>query len=220
MCHHWKYGPLFNTGLHQKQKLFSQFSFSPQFVYPCGVQYVTSLLIHPRWLPILSRIKATLLWVAPKDMCGQPPFPGPLSHLWTQLGFQSHKVSCCPGRPLASHICLLAHLLTPLILTVHSLTFFLSFWVLVTFYASSVVTVRSLNFKIPSYRGAWVAQSVKCPTLDLGSGHNLTVCGFKPCIGLCADSPKPAWDSVAPSLSAPHLLTLSLTCSLSLSQNK
>ena len=37
-------------------------------------------------------------------------------------------------------------------------------------------------------RGAWVAQSVKRLTLDFGSGHDLTVRGFKPCMGLCADS--------------------------------
>ena len=29
-------------------------------------------------------------------------------------------------------------------------------------------------------RGARVAQSVKRPTLDFGSGHDLTVCGFEP----------------------------------------
>ena len=43
--------------------------------------------------------------------------------------------------------------------------------------------------------GAWVARSVKHPTLDFGSGHDLTAHGFKPCIGLCADSMEPAWDS-------------------------
>ena len=34
---------------------------------------------------------------------------------------------------------------------------------------------------------AWVAQSVKPPTLDLSSGGDLTVCGIEPCAGLCAD---------------------------------
>ena len=29
--------------------------------------------------------------------------------------------------------------------------------------------------------GAWVAQLVKCPTLDLGSRHDLTVCEFDLC---------------------------------------
>ena len=28
--------------------------------------------------------------------------------------------------------------------------------------------------------GAWVAESVKHPTLDFGSGHDFTVHGFKP----------------------------------------
>ena len=36
-------------------------------------------------------------------------------------------------------------------------------------------------------RGAWVAQLVK----RLSSGHDLSVRGFKPCVGLCADSSKP-----------------------------
>ena len=54
--------------------------------------------------------------------------------------------------------------------------------------------------------GTWVAQSVECPTLDSGSGHDLTVCEFEPRIGLCADSTEPAWDC----LSAPPLLMLSL----------
>ena len=31
-----------------------------------------------------------------------------------------------------------------------------------------------------------MAQLVKHPTLDLGSGHDLRVCEFKSCIGLCA----------------------------------
>ena len=51
--------------------------------------------------------------------------------------------------------------------------------------------------------GAWVAESVKHPTLDLSSGHNLMVCGFESRIGLCADSMKPTWDSLSPSLSLP-----------------
>ena len=37
-------------------------------------------------------------------------------------------------------------------------------------------------------RTAWVAQLVKGLTLDFSSGHDLTVGGVKPCIGLCADS--------------------------------
>ena len=29
-------------------------------------------------------------------------------------------------------------------------------------------------------RGSWVVQWVKCPALDFGSGHDLTVCGSSP----------------------------------------
>ena len=55
-----------------------------------------------------------------------------------------------------------------------------------------------------------MAQSVKRPTLDLGSGYDLMVCGFRPYVGVHADSVEPAWDSLFPSLSAPPLLSLSL----------
>ena len=41
-----------------------------------------------------------------------------------------------------------------------------------------------------------MAQSVKLPALGLGSGHDLTVRGFEPREGLCADSDDPAWDSL------------------------
>ena len=61
-----------------------------------------------------------------------------------------------------------------------------------------------------AYRTGWrapkVAPSVKRPTLDFGSGHDLMVCGFEPHVGLCADSTEPAWDALSPSLSAPPLL--------------
>ena len=40
-------------------------------------------------------------------------------------------------------------------------------------------------------RGAWVAHSVKCLTLDFGSGHDLTVRGIEPCVELSADSAEP-----------------------------
>ena len=53
--------------------------------------------------------------------------------------------------------------------------------------------------------GAWVAQSVKRPTLDIGSGHDLTVHEFKPHIGLCTDGMEAVWDSASPFLSAPPL---------------
>ena len=57
-------------------------------------------------------------------------------------------------------------------------------------------------------------QSVKRLTLGSGSGHGLAVHEFKPCVRLYAESTEPAGDSLSPSLSAPPLLTLSL------SQNK
>ena len=56
--------------------------------------------------------------------------------------------------------------------------------------------------------GAWVAQSGKHPTLDFGSGHDLTVREFEPRVGLCADSSETAWDSFSLPLSPP------LPCSL------
>ena len=69
-----------------------------------------------------------------------------------------------------------------------------------------------------------MAQSVKSLTLDAGSGHNLRVHGIKPCVGLCADSAKPAWDSLSLSLSAPCLLThthsLKINKHLQIKQNK
>ena len=51
-----------------------------------------------------------------------------------------------------------------------------------------------------------MAQLVERPTLDFGSDHDLTVREFEPHIGLCADSVKPAWDSVSLplSLTLPH----------------
>ena len=67
-----------------------------------------------------------------------------------------------------------------------------------------------------SGRGVWVAQSIKCLTLDFGSGHDLTVCGFWPCVGLYANSAKPAWDSLSLSLSVPPSPPLML----SISQNR
>ena len=57
-----------------------------------------------------------------------------------------------------------------------------------------------------------MAQSVKRPTLDFDSGHDLTVYGTEPRVGLCADSSEPSWDSVSSSLSA----LLPLACALSL----
>ena len=68
--------------------------------------------------------------------------------------------------------------------------------------------------------GAWVVQPVKHPTLDFGSGHDLTVCGIEPRVRIHADSTGPAWDSLSLSLSAPPLLVSVHSLSLSLKVNK
>ena len=64
------------------------------------------------------------------------------------------------------------------------------------------------------FRGTWLAQSVEHPTLDFGSGHDLTVHEFKPRVRLCADITEPACDSLSlslsPSASALPLLVLCL----------
>ena len=63
------------------------------------------------------------------------------------------------------------------------------------------------------FRGTWVAQSVKRPTLDFGSDHDLMVSEFKPHIRLCADSAGTAWDSLSSSVSAPPPFTFSVSLS-------
>ena len=55
-----------------------------------------------------------------------------------------------------------------------------------------------------------MGQSVEHLTLDFGSGHDLTVGGFEPHVGLHSDSVEPGWGS----------LSLPLFLCLSLSQNK
>ena len=57
-------------------------------------------------------------------------------------------------------------------------------------------------------RGAWVAQSVGCLTLDFGSGHDLTVCAFESHISLCTQC---LGFFLSLSLSAPPVLSLSLS---------
>ena len=57
--------------------------------------------------------------------------------------------------------------------------------------------------------GAYVAQSVKCLTLDFSSGHDLAVRETEPCVELYADSGEPAWDSLSLSLSFCPSLSLS-----------
>ena len=61
--------------------------------------------------------------------------------------------------------------------------------------------------KINRHWGAWVAQLVKHPTLDLGPGHDLTVGEFEPRIRLCTISD---WHSVSPSLCPSPACALSL----------
>ena len=60
-----------------------------------------------------------------------------------------------------------------------------------------------------------MAQWVKRSTLDFGSGHDLTVPEFEPCIRLCTDSEVPVWDFLSPSLCPSPALSLSLSLSLS-----
>ena len=57
--------------------------------------------------------------------------------------------------------------------------------------------------------GIWVVQSVKRLILDFSSTHDLSVCKFKPRIGLCVDSAEGF--SLFPSLSNSHLFSLSLS---------
>ena len=47
-----------------------------------------------------------------------------------------------------------------------------------------------------------MAQLVKCPTFDIGSGHDLMVVGSSPVSG-STSSVEPAWDSLSPTLPLP-----------------
>ena len=62
-----------------------------------------------------------------------------------------------------------------------------------------------------------MVQSVECPTLDFGPGHDPLVHGIELYVGLCADGTEPAWDSHSPSVSDPSLF---VHVSLSLKLNK
>jgi len=67
-------------------------------------------------------------------------------------------------------------------------------------------------------RGTWVAQSVKRPTLDFGSGHDLRILGSSPVLGgvVSTLSGESAWDSFLfplPLLLPPLALFLSLSLS-------
>lgn len=54
----------------------------------------------------------------------------------------------------------------------------------------TIATLVKMNLFISelkvSYRGAWVAQLVECPTLCFGLGHDLRVLGPSPPLGLHA----------------------------------
>ena len=82
-----------------------------------------------------------------------------------------------------------------------------------SFYLILYIELRNITFW-----GTWVAQLVKHPTLGFSSGHDLTVCGFEPQVGLCAISAD--WDSHFLPLSLHPLPALSLSLSLSLKIHK
>ena len=65
-----------------------------------------------------------------------------------------------------------------------------------------------------------MAQSVEHQTLDLGSGHDLTVHEIESRVELCADNTEAPWDSFSPSLSLPLPCVCICVCVLSLLQNK
>ena len=62
-----------------------------------------------------------------------------------------------------------------------------------------------------------MAQSVKCPTLDFSSGHDLTVHGIQPHVGLCTVS---AWDSLSLPLSPACVGSVSLFLKINLNKEK
>ena len=60
---------------------------------------------------------------------------------------------------------------------------------------------NGMCIEVMKTRGVWVPQSVKHPTLDFSSGHDLLVREFKPHhIRLSAVSIEPASDPLSPSL--------------------
>ena len=63
-------------------------------------------------------------------------------------------------------------------------------------------------------KASWVAQLVKRPALDLGSSHDLTVCGFNPELG----SVLIVWSLLGILSLSPSLSLLSSDLSLSLSK--
>ena len=61
-----------------------------------------------------------------------------------------------------------------------------------TYFQLLIKYLEMLTLINRSFRGTWVAQSVKHPALDFGSGHDLPVREFEPCVGLCTDIVEPA----------------------------
>ena len=51
---------------------------------------------------------------------------------------------------------------------------------------ANILFGKHTHLKNAFHGGAWLAQSVKHPTLDVGSGHDLRVMGPSPCEGLHA----------------------------------
>ena len=82
-----------------------------------------------------------------------------------------------------------------------------------------MLIIKIFILKIKKLKGAWVVQLVKRPTLGFGSGHDLTVCEFKPRTGLYTDSVEPTWDFSLP-LSLPLTCVCARALSLSLSLRK
>ena len=60
------------------------------------------------------------------------------------------------------------------------------------------INEKNISIEKLAMEGAWVAQLVEHLTLDLVSGHDLTVSEMEPCTELCTDSAEPAWDSLSP----------------------
>ena len=73
-------------------------------------------------------------------------------------------------------------------------------------FRSESIFKNNISLEKWTKRGAWVAQSVKRPTLSFSSGHDLTGCPTEPRERLCAGGVEPAWDSLSASLSVPSLL--------------
>jgi len=74
------------------------------------------------------------------------------------------------------------------------------------------------NILVKNLKGTWVAQSMKCPTLDFCSGHDLRVLGSSPVHGVgSALSVESAWDSFSLSLCTPPLSACAHSCSLACS---